>query len=493
MMRILLIALLLVATVVLAAPIPQQAPTGPLDFTMKDISGNDVALSGYRGKVVVMVNVASRCGFTPQYRQLQALADKYAKQGLVILGFPANNFGGQEPGTDGEIAQFCSTTFHVTFDLFSKISVKGDDIAPLYRYLTSKETNPQFGGEIAWNFTKFLIDRDGHVVNRFASNVAPDAPAMVTAIEQALARPATPQAPTLSAKAVLPATVRVVRIVADDFWQTNCYLFIGERNETILVDPADDLELGDTKLLVDITTGKSRKASAGELARAVDGTVVDAKTGTKWLVYATWRATGRDAARIAQVIREQKLHVKYLVITHGHIDHIGAAGSLKKKTGAHIVMHAADLRGADGAKLLPAENTPLVGYPKDAYTLLGGLPKVDTVVKDGDLLTCGGMTFQILHTPGHSPGHIALATHMADHILLVGGDNLLYHTIGRTNFRDGSGDSALLLRTIREKYLTFPDNTVVLPGHYEATTVGEEKVQNLYLNGALFEVMPPQP
>jgi len=108
-------------------------------------------------------------------------------------------------------------------------------------------------------------------------------------------------------------------------------------------------------------------------------------------------------------------------------------------------------------------------------------------VKDGDLLTCGGMTFQVLHTPGHSPGHIALVTRTPDHILLVGGDNLLYHTIGRTNFRDGTGDEALLMRTIREKYLAFPDNTVVLPGHYEATTVGDEKVNNPFLTEKPFE------
>lgn len=153
----------------------------------KDISGNDVDLSQYEGKVLMVVNVASKCGLTPQYEQLVQLHEKYKDQGFEVLGFPANNFMGQEPGTNEEIQTFCKTNYGVEFPLFSKVSVKGDDIDPLYAELTSTEANGDFGGEIKWNFTKFLVGKDGKVIDRFEPPVKPDAPEVVEAIEAALA------------------------------------------------------------------------------------------------------------------------------------------------------------------------------------------------------------------------------------------------------------------------------------------------------------------
>jgi glutathione peroxidase len=156
------------------------------DFTLKDIDHKEVNLGQYRGKVVLMVNVASRCGFTPQYEGLQKVYLKYKDRGFVILGFPANNFMAQEPGTDEEIKTFCSTKYNVTFPIFSKISVKGDDIHPLYKFLTSKETNPDFGGDIKWNFSKFLLDKNGKIIARFEPKVTPESDTMIQAIEKAL-------------------------------------------------------------------------------------------------------------------------------------------------------------------------------------------------------------------------------------------------------------------------------------------------------------------
>jgi len=155
-----------------------------LNFKMKDIDGKDVDLSKYQGKVVMIVNVASECGLTPQYKQLQALHDKYSKDGLVIVGVPANEFGEQEPGSNEEIKQFCSTKYKVKFDMLGKVVVKGKDICPLYKFLTSKETNPKFAGEIDWNFTKFLIGKSGEVVSRFEPRTKPDAAEVIKAIEE---------------------------------------------------------------------------------------------------------------------------------------------------------------------------------------------------------------------------------------------------------------------------------------------------------------------
>jgi glutathione peroxidase-family protein len=147
--------------------------TNLYSFTAKDIDGNARSLSDFSGKVLLIVNVASKCGFTPQYKNLQTLYTRFKQRGFEILAFPANNFGRQEPGTEAEIKSFCSTTYGVTFPMFSKISVKGKDIDPLYEFLTNKETNPAFAGKITWNFNKFLVDRTGAVVARFDSKDDP--------------------------------------------------------------------------------------------------------------------------------------------------------------------------------------------------------------------------------------------------------------------------------------------------------------------------------
>jgi len=157
-------------------------------FTVKGIHGAEKSLSEFAGKVLLVVNVASKCGFTPQYEGLQSLYKRYRARGFEILGFPANNFGRQEPGTDAEIQSFCSLTYGVTFPMFSKISVKGKDIHPLYAFLTDKESNPAFAGKITWNFNKFLIDRAGKVVNRFDSKDAPMGDKIPRSVEEVLDR-----------------------------------------------------------------------------------------------------------------------------------------------------------------------------------------------------------------------------------------------------------------------------------------------------------------
>jgi glutathione peroxidase-family protein len=156
------------------------------DITVTDIDGNDISLTEYKGKVLLIVNVASRCGFTPQYKGLQNLYEKYQNKDLVVLGFPANNFGRQEPGSNKEIKEFCSTNFHVTFPMFSKISVKGNDIHPLYKLLTEEKFNPKFAGEITWNFNKFLINKNGNIADRFDSGDTPECDKVVKSIEQLL-------------------------------------------------------------------------------------------------------------------------------------------------------------------------------------------------------------------------------------------------------------------------------------------------------------------
>ena len=156
------------------------------EFTMNSLEGKSMPLSDFKGKVLLLVNVASRCGYTPQYDGLEALYEKYKVQGLVVIGFPANNFGGQEPGSNAEIKDFCERTYHVKFPMYSKTSVKGSDKTPLYQFLTSKEANPSTGGEIQWNFTKFLVDRSGKVIQRFEPEVEPQSREMVGAIEKAL-------------------------------------------------------------------------------------------------------------------------------------------------------------------------------------------------------------------------------------------------------------------------------------------------------------------
>jgi glutathione peroxidase len=159
-----------------------------LRFTMKSLDGKDVNLGQYQGKVILMVNTASKCGNTPQYAPLEALYKKYADQGFVILGFPSNDFKQQEPGTDAEISAFCTKNYGVTFDMFSKVDVKGDNICDLYKFLTSEDTDKPFAGDITWNFEKFLIGRDGNIVARFKPKTKPDSPAVIEAIEVELAK-----------------------------------------------------------------------------------------------------------------------------------------------------------------------------------------------------------------------------------------------------------------------------------------------------------------
>lgn len=155
------------------------------DIALKDIDGNRSSLKPYQGKVLLIVNVASKCGFTPQYTALEAIYQKYKDQGLVVLGFPCNQFGQQEPGTDLEIKQFCTSKFDVTFPMFDKLEVNGPNRHPLYVLLAGADS--PFPGNIGWNFTKFVIGRDGKILNRFASPVKPDSPEVTKAIETALA------------------------------------------------------------------------------------------------------------------------------------------------------------------------------------------------------------------------------------------------------------------------------------------------------------------
>jgi glutathione peroxidase len=178
-MKYLLGALLMTATTFAASSVHE--------FTLNALNGTPTPLASYKGKVMLIVNVASQCGYTYQYEGLQALYLKYKDKGLVVAGFPANNFGGQEPGSDAEIGAFCKSKFGVTFPMFSKISVAGNDKVPLYQFLTDKAANPKTGGEIPWNFTKYLVDRNGKVLARFDAPVEPESKELTSAIEAALA------------------------------------------------------------------------------------------------------------------------------------------------------------------------------------------------------------------------------------------------------------------------------------------------------------------
>jgi glutathione peroxidase len=157
-----------------------------LNFTMSGLDGKQVDLAKFQGKVVLVVNVASECGYTPQYQSLQAIYAKHSNDGLVIVGVPCNQFGQQEPGTNQEIAEFCQKEYSVTFPMLAKVEVNGGNACPLYKYLTGKDTNPQFAGRITWNFEKFLIGRNGTVVARFAPDVDPESQAFQKAIKDEL-------------------------------------------------------------------------------------------------------------------------------------------------------------------------------------------------------------------------------------------------------------------------------------------------------------------
>ena len=172
-----LVALIFMSTLLQAGSI--------YDIAIKDIDGKDTTLAAYKGKVVLIVNVASRCGYTPQYKSLEAVYQKYKDQGFVVLGFPCNQFGGQEPGTNEEIKQFCTSKYDVTFPLFDKIEVNGANRHPLYVALAG-DTSP-FPGNIKWNFNKFLIGKDGKILKRFDSKVTPDSAEATEAITAALA------------------------------------------------------------------------------------------------------------------------------------------------------------------------------------------------------------------------------------------------------------------------------------------------------------------
>jgi len=183
-MRVLLLAA--VAALAATAAVCEDKKVTALDRKMTGIDGKDVDLTAYKGKVVVIVNVASKCGYTPQYEGLQKLHETYEKDGLVVIGVPANDFGKQEPGSDDEIAKFCKTNYKVSFPMLSKVVVKGEGKCPLYKFLTEKETNPKFEGEVKWNFEKFLIARDGTVVGRYKSGVEPMSDELTKAVKTEL-------------------------------------------------------------------------------------------------------------------------------------------------------------------------------------------------------------------------------------------------------------------------------------------------------------------
>ncbi|MEX2208478.1 MAG: glutathione peroxidase [Myxococcota bacterium] len=157
------------------------------DFTQTSIDGKPRSLADYKGQAALIVNVASKCGLTPQYAGLEKLHETYAARGLAVLGFPCNQFGGQEPGSEQQIADFCTTNYGVKFPMFSKLEVNGESRAPLYAWLTQEQTQPDGPGDVLWNFAKFLVGKDGRVIARFNPRVAPDAPELVAAIEKALA------------------------------------------------------------------------------------------------------------------------------------------------------------------------------------------------------------------------------------------------------------------------------------------------------------------
>ncbi len=171
------------AMVVSAADAPAA-----LNFKAKDIDGKEVNLSKYQGRVVLVVNLASRWGLTPQYLQLQGLHKKYNAKGLSVVGFPCNQFGKQEPGTEAQIKEFCTSNYQVQFDLFSKVDVNGDTAHPFYKHITSQETKPKGAGKVSWNFEKFLLDREGNVIARFEPRTKPDAPELIKLIEAHLAK-----------------------------------------------------------------------------------------------------------------------------------------------------------------------------------------------------------------------------------------------------------------------------------------------------------------
>lgn len=177
--------ILIILTLLISMVVHDKPSEEIYKYKVNLINGENISLEQFKGDVLLIVNTASECGMTPQYEGLQKLYEEYSDKGFKVLGFPANNFGGQEPGTDEEIAQFCELNFGVTFPMFSRISVKGDDQHPLFTTLTELD-NPDFTGDISWNFEKFLIDRDGNLLRRFKSNESPDDEKLRNAVTDAL-------------------------------------------------------------------------------------------------------------------------------------------------------------------------------------------------------------------------------------------------------------------------------------------------------------------
>jgi glyoxylase-like metal-dependent hydrolase (beta-lactamase superfamily II) len=246
----------------------------------------------------------------------------------------------------------------------------------------------------------------------------------------ALAADAAPKEPEM------PKEATIYTVVVKNYWETNCYIIAGKTGQAIVFDPGDSMDMANWE--------KDDYQVTGETARAIEKLCID-----------------------------RKLTLKYIVLSHGHLDHIGAAGYLKEKTGAKLLMHEGDVRTVE----------PFIGCPKDARMFAAGvLPKVDRTLADGEMLELDGMSFRVIHTPGHSPGGICLFTHQAGRPILLSGDTLLYHSLGRTNFKDGSGNQDLLYKNIREKLFTLPEDTFVLTGHYQFTTIGEEKANNPFIN-----------
>ena len=188
MVRMIALSVMALGISALAAAVVGAAEKGDLGFKVQTIKGKEVDLAKqYQGKVVLVVNVASACGLTPQYEQLENLHEKYSEKGLAVLGFPCNQFGKQEPGTEEEIAEFCKS-YDVKFDLFKKIDVNGDKADPFYKHITGVKAGPKGAGKVDWNFEKFVIGRDGNVVARFKPQTAPDDPEVLKVIEAELAK-----------------------------------------------------------------------------------------------------------------------------------------------------------------------------------------------------------------------------------------------------------------------------------------------------------------
>ncbi len=284
---------------------------------------------------------------------------------------------------------------------------------------------------------------------------------------------------------------------------TNCYILIGKTKQAIIIDPADELEpvvdkttgRATKKLLMDKETGEAKLVTIEDLAKytvlktdfgGAPTVVKDLDTGREKFVYDQFRTTEIFGKKIYKYLTDNKIQVKLIVISHGHLDHFGALTYLQQKTGAKVLMHGSDLRGLNGAKLKAVDGVMPAGYPKDSYRIIGLSTKVDQVLKDGDIISLDGMVLQVMHTPGHSPGSISLHTRKGAQDILFSGDTLLhwynlhdyngdvlrdeqgnpvYADYGRTNFIDGSGDENLLFKSIRDKLFTLPDDTIVYPEH----------------------------